>query len=100
MGLSLGPALLIDIERKNRLLKVCYVPTTTATFLAFFLFFLLWPLTELMKQTRQAVRVLKQSILLRCLLLYPKIIIIDIESLKIDCLRFVVCPLLAPAFDR
>jgi hypothetical protein len=30
----------IDIKRKNRLLKVCYVPTTSATFLAFFLFFL------------------------------------------------------------
>jgi hypothetical protein len=30
----------IDIERKNRLLKVYYVPTTSATFLAFFLFFL------------------------------------------------------------
>ncbi len=27
----------IDIERKNRLLKVCYVPVTSATFLAFFL---------------------------------------------------------------
>jgi hypothetical protein len=26
-----------DIERKNRLLKVCYAPTTSATFLAFFL---------------------------------------------------------------
>jgi hypothetical protein len=24
---------------------------------------------------------------------------IDIKSLKIDCLRFVVCPLLAPAFQ-
>jgi hypothetical protein len=31
---------LIDIERKNRLLKVCYVPTTSATLLAFFSFFL------------------------------------------------------------
>jgi hypothetical protein len=27
----------IDIERKNRLLKVCYVPATSTTFLAFFL---------------------------------------------------------------
>ncbi len=25
------------MERKNRLLKVCYVPATSATFLAFFL---------------------------------------------------------------
>jgi hypothetical protein len=30
----------IDIERKNRLLKVSYVPSTSATFLAFFSFFL------------------------------------------------------------
>ncbi len=57
----------IDIERKNRLLKVCYVPTTNATFLAFFLFFLLWSLTVLMKQTRQVVRAVRRSILLRCL---------------------------------
>jgi hypothetical protein len=28
-----------DIERKNRLLKVCHVPATSTTFLAFFLFF-------------------------------------------------------------
>jgi hypothetical protein len=41
---------LIDIERKNRLLKVCYVPAASASFLAFFLFFLLWPLTALMKK--------------------------------------------------
>jgi hypothetical protein len=30
----------IDIKRKNRLLKVCYMHTTSATFLAFFSFFL------------------------------------------------------------
>ncbi len=30
----------IAIERKNRLLKVCYVPATSATFLAFSSFFL------------------------------------------------------------
>ena len=30
----------IDIERKNRLLKVCFMPATSATFLAFFSFFL------------------------------------------------------------
>jgi hypothetical protein len=30
----------IDIKIKNRLLKVCYVPTTIAPFLAFFSFFL------------------------------------------------------------
>ncbi len=31
---------IIDIKRKNRLLKICYVPATSATFLAFFSFFL------------------------------------------------------------
>jgi hypothetical protein len=30
----------IDIERKNRLLEVCYVPAASTTFLAFFSFFL------------------------------------------------------------
>jgi hypothetical protein len=30
----------IDFERKNRLLKVWYVPATSTTFLAFFSFFL------------------------------------------------------------
>ncbi len=29
--------LYIDIERKNRFFKVCYVPATSAKFLAFFL---------------------------------------------------------------
>jgi len=57
---------LIDIERrKNRLLKFCYVPATSAAHnrLLFFLF-LLQPFTVLMKQTRQAVRAVEQSILL------------------------------------
>ncbi len=54
----------IDIERKNRLLKFCYVPNTSKTFLGFFL---LWPLTVLMKQPRQALCAIKQSILVRCL---------------------------------
>jgi hypothetical protein len=48
---------------QNKLLKVCYVPATiTGVF-----FFLQWPLTVLMKQTRQEVCAFKQSILLRCL---------------------------------
>ncbi len=63
----------IDIESlQNRLLKVCYVPATSAGLprLSFFFFlFLLRPLTVLMKQTRQVVRAIKQSILLRCLCL-------------------------------
>jgi hypothetical protein len=56
----------IDIKSlQNRLLKVCYVPATSAGLnrLLFFLF-LLWPLTVLMKQTRQAVCAIKQSIYL------------------------------------
>jgi hypothetical protein len=56
----------IDIESlQNRLLKVCYVPATSASLNG--LLFLLLPLKVLMKRTRQAVRVIKQSILLRCL---------------------------------
>ncbi len=60
----------IDIESlQNRLLKVCYVPATSAgllrvSFFFSFLFLLLRPLTLLMKQTRQAVRAIKQSIFL------------------------------------
>ncbi len=48
----------IDIESlQNRLLKVCYVPATSASlprvsFYFSFLFLLLQPLTVLMKQTR------------------------------------------------
>ncbi len=49
---------------KNRLLKVCCVPATSASLPRLFL---LRPLTVLMKQTRQAVRAIKQSILLGCL---------------------------------
>ncbi len=57
---------IIDIESlQNRLLKVCYVPATSAGLPR--LLFLLRPLTPLMKQTRKAVHVVKQSILLRCL---------------------------------
>jgi hypothetical protein len=54
----------IDIKIiKNRLLKVCYVPATTAaSFKAFFLFIILRPFTVLMRHTRQAVRAIKQFI--------------------------------------
>jgi len=56
---------IIDIERrKNILLKFCYVPATSAAHNRLLLFFLLRPLTVLMKQTRQAVRAVKQSIFL------------------------------------
>ncbi len=48
----------------NRLLKVCCVPATSAILIAFFSSFLLWPLTVLMKQTRQPVHAVKQSIYL------------------------------------
>jgi len=59
----------IDIESlQNRSLKVCYVAGTSAgkrvSFFFSFLFLLLWPLTVLMKQTRQAVCAIKQSIFL------------------------------------
>jgi hypothetical protein len=44
----------IDIESlQNRLLKVCYVPDTSASLSR--LLFLEWPLTVLMKQTMQGV---------------------------------------------
>jgi hypothetical protein len=61
---------IIDIKSlQNRLLKVCYVPATSTSLkrlhLLFFFFFGLQPLTVLMKQTRQAVHAIKQSILLR-----------------------------------
>jgi hypothetical protein len=51
--------------KKNRLLKVCYVPTTS-TRLPRLLFPSFWmqPLTVLMKQTWQAVCTIKQSIYL------------------------------------
>jgi hypothetical protein len=56
----------IDTESlKNRLLKVWYVPATSAGLNR--LLFFLQPLTVLMKQARQAVHAIKQSILLRCL---------------------------------
>jgi hypothetical protein len=63
----------IDIEsHQNRLLKVCYVPATSASSKASFYFFM-WPLTVKMKQTRQAVRAVKQTILLRCLWRLPNV---------------------------
>jgi hypothetical protein len=60
----------IDIKSlQNRLLRVCNVPATSASlprisFFFSFLFLLLRPLTVLMKQTRQTVRAVKQSIFL------------------------------------
>jgi hypothetical protein len=58
----------IDIEIENRLLKVCYVPATSA---ASSKAFLLHPFTVLMRQTRQAVHAIKQSIFLDVYALYP-----------------------------
>ncbi len=60
--------LCIDIKSlQNRLLKVCYVPATSTDLprvSSFFslLFLLLQPLTVLMKQTRQAVRIVNYSL--------------------------------------
>jgi hypothetical protein len=48
----------------NRLLKVCNVPTTSAVLIAFFSSFWLQPLAVLMKQTRQLVNAVMQSIYL------------------------------------
>jgi len=47
------------------LLKVYYAPATSATFFLFS--FLLQPLKGLMRQTRQALGAINQSIFLRCL---------------------------------
>ncbi len=56
----------IDIESlQNRLLKVCYVPATSAGLNR--LLFFLHPITVLMKQARHAVTAIGQSIVLRCL---------------------------------
>ena len=53
-------------KSQNRLLKVCCVPATSAglpmvSFFFSFLFLLQWPFTVLIKQTRQALRAIKQS---------------------------------------
>ncbi len=54
-------------KMKSRLLKVGYVPATSARLPRLLFCFLMQPLTVLMKQTRQAGCTIKQSILLRCL---------------------------------
>ncbi len=61
----------------NRLLKVCYVPATRAVLIAFFSSFLLPPLTVLMKQARQLVRAVKQSIYLDVYGLCPSSIMVE-----------------------
>jgi len=59
----------IDIESlQNRLLRVCYEHATSARLPRLLL---LRPLTVLIKQTRQAVRAIKQSMLPRCLWFEP-----------------------------
>ncbi len=61
---------------QNRLLKFCYVPATSASLNR--LLFLLLILTVLMKQTRQAVCAIKQSIIVRCLWMHlNNLILID-----------------------
>ncbi len=62
---SLNQVTTININRKYRLLKVCYVPATITTFC--FFSFLLQPLTILMRHTRQGVCAINQCIFLRCL---------------------------------
>jgi hypothetical protein len=67
--LSIEPSVLtIDIERKNRLLKVCYVPATSATFLVFFsFFFLAVAINSTNKANKAGGMCHKESISLRCL---------------------------------
>jgi hypothetical protein len=67
-------------KTKNRLLKFCYVPATSAACsrLLFFLF-LLWLFTVLMKQTRQAVRTIKQPIFLDVYDTGPRIANVEIS---------------------
>ncbi len=60
---------------QNRLLEVCYVPATIASLPR--LLFLLRSLTVLMKQTRQAVPAVKQSILLKLLVINVDLITIN-----------------------
>jgi hypothetical protein len=55
----------MDIKSKDRLPKICNVPATSSGPPR--LLFLLQKLTVLMRQTKQAVCAIKQSILLRCL---------------------------------
>ncbi len=55
----------------NKLLKVCYVPATSAVSQPSFLLFLLQTLTVLMKQTRQPVLAIKQPIDLDVYVLCP-----------------------------
>ncbi len=54
-------------KEKLDCLRLVMCPPLAPHFQPFFLFFLLRPLTVLMKQARQAIRAFKQSILLRCL---------------------------------
>ncbi len=57
----------IDIERKYRLLNVCYNPTTSTTFLAFFLLFFAAASATNSSDSWQAVRAINQYVFLRCL---------------------------------
>ncbi len=61
----------MDIKRqKIDCLRFIMCPLLAPGFQGFFSFFFMWPLTVLMKQTRQVVFTIKQSILLRCLWSY------------------------------
>ena len=78
--------------QKNGLFSVRYY----ATCLAFFLSFLLRPLTVLIRQTRQAVYAINS---LSFLDVYGKDLgILKGEGGKMHCIRFGMCPLLAPHF--
>ncbi len=77
---------IIDIKSlQNIYLMVCYVPANSASLsMLLFIFILLWPLTVQMKQTRQAVCAVEQSILLRCLCMPSSQKVNIAEELTID----------------
>ncbi len=98
-------------KSQNRLLKVFCVPATSAglprvSFFFSFLFLLQWPFTVLIKQTRQPVRATKQSIYSQMSMgkqlnsMFVKRQVSSQIPKEIDCLSFVMCPLLAPHHPR
>ncbi len=76
---------------RNRLLKVCCVPATSASlprvsFFFSFLFLLQWPFTVPIKQTRQAVHAIKQWLYseMSMVLCYILFISMAFVSCKVD----------------
>ncbi len=83
----------VDIKSlQNRLLKVCYVPATSAG-LPRLLFDA--AINSANEANKAGICAVNQSILHRCLCLVPWIS----KVFQLDCLRFVMCPLIAPVFQ-